>query len=417
MSENDRCDEACRVVANRHAGQMRSAPPAADLLFSAADQALAAAAIGSWSGYRPTPLHSLDGLAGALGVARIYFKDESERFGLGSFKALGGAYAVYRQLADAISRAVPGIVIDAAALESGKYADITRRVTVSCATDGNHGRSVAWGAQRFGCRCIIFVHKHVSQARRQSIAAYGADVRAVDGNYDDSVRAAALQAAEGGWLIISDTSYEGYTAIPRQVMQGYTVMVDEALRALPEGVRPSHVFVQAGVGGLAAAVCAALWQRYGVQRPVLTTVEPLRADCVLRSAQAGALTVLHGDLDTIMAGLACGEVSTLAWEVLETGCDFFMNIPDQRAADTMRLLASGRHGDIGVVSGESGAAGLAGLCAVAGDDRQRGLLGLDGDSIVLVFGTEGDTDPEIYRQIVGCTSQTIRAQVHFKHGE
>ena len=211
---------------------------------------------------------------------------------------------------------------------------------MTCATDGNHGRSVAWGAQTFGCRCVIYVHETVSEGRCRAIAAYGAEVRRVAGTYDDAVRRAAADAAAQGWTVVSDTSYEGYTDVPRDVMQGYSLMVEEALAQA--ATLPSHVFVQGGVGGLAAGVCSYLWERYGAARPRFVVVEPDKADCLYRSAVAGRPTPAEGALDTIMAGLACGEVSILAWRILEQGTDAFMTIGDDAAADCMRLLADGR---------------------------------------------------------------------------
>lgn len=343
----------------------------------------AKAEITTWPGYAPTPLRVLAGLAQANGIGTIFYKDEATRFGLGSFKALGGAYAVFTLLQG---------------IGTGGAADIT----VTCATDGNHGRSVAWGARTFGCRCVIYVHETVSQGRCDVIASFGAEVRRVIGTYDDAVRQAAADAAREGWHVVSDTSYEGYIDVPRDVMLGYAVMVDEALRQLPAGTIPTHVFVQGGVGGLAAAVCAHLWEELGPKRPRFVVVEPDRADCLYRSAVAGHPTPAEGALDTIMAGLACGEVSLLAWRILETGADAFMTIGDDAAADTMRLLAVSNPP---IVAGESGVAGLAGLLSL--DAAGRAALGLNSDSVVLAFGTEGATDPEIYRRIVGRSPQEV----------
>jgi diaminopropionate ammonia-lyase len=233
-----------------------------DEILGLAAFAVAKDEIASWPGFAPTPLCTLSGLARAAGVGGLFYKDEASRFGLGSFKALGGAYAVFRLLRQQI-----GSAVSAADLSSGRYADRLAGITVTCATDGNHGRSVAWGARTFGCACKIYVHQTVSQGRCDAIAAYGAKIRRVAGTYDDAVRQAASDAAAQGWYVVSDTSYEGYTDIPRNVMQGYAVMVDEALRQLPDGVLPSHVFVQGGVGGLAASVCAHLWEILGPRRP------------------------------------------------------------------------------------------------------------------------------------------------------
>lgn len=389
-----------RLTENRHGRDRATLLPAAESLFNREARAEAVAAITAWTDYLPTPLISLDGIAKAVGVKSVWYKDESERFGLGSFKALGGAYAVFNHVAKAVADRT-GARVDPTELESGKHAQITRAVTVASATAGNHGRSVAWGARRFHCRCVIFVAEDVSASRRAAIARYGAEIRVVPGNYDDSVREAARVAAENGWTIISDTSYAGYTQIPREVMLGYTVMVEEAIQQIPFAEQPTHVFAQSGVGGMAAAVCATLWDRYGAGRPVFVAVEPDNAACLFQSALRGARTTLTGSFDTIMGGLRCGDVSPLAWEILERGADFFVTISDEMAMDVMRLLAERRHGDRKIVAGESGVAGLAALCVAAQNDKFARTLGLGRDSTVLIFGTEGATDPEIYASIVG----------------
>jgi diaminopropionate ammonia-lyase len=388
-----------RVFANPRAAH--DAPYAADgraAILSLAALACAKREIMAWPGYKPTPLHLLPKLAARVGIDAILYKDEAERFGLGSFKALGGAYAVFKLLRKSI-REQKNATASSLDLTSGRYADLTSRITVTCATDGNHGRSVAWGAHTFGCRCVIYIPETVSVGRCQAIAAYGAEIRRFTGTYDDGVRRAAVDAAAQGWMVVSDTAYEGYTDVPRDVMQGYSLMVEEALRQT--SAVPSHVFVQGGVGGLAAGVCSYLWERYGAARPYFVIVEPEKADCFYRSAVAGRPTPAEGALDTIMAGLACGEVSPLAWRILETGADAFMTIDDEAAVDCMRLLADGRFGDDPVVAGESAVAGLAGLLVASADADARARLDLHPDSRVLVFGTEGATDPEVYRSIVG----------------
>jgi diaminopropionate ammonia-lyase len=329
--------------------------------------------IAAWAGYAPTPLVSLDDIARAAGVGKVFYKDERGRFGLGSFKALGGAYAVLRQ-------------VRAAGRPAGE-------IVVTCATDGNHGRSVAWGARRFGCRCVIYIHETVSQGRADAIAAFGAEVRRVPGTYDDAVRQAAADAAANGWIVVSDTSYPGYVDIPRDVMQGYAVMADEALAQME--MPPTHVFLQAGVGGLAAAVCGHFWETLGDRRPRVVVVEPDRAACLFESARTGRATNVGGALDTAMAGLACGETSILAWEILEEGAEDFMTVSDEAAFACMRVLAPR------VVAGESAVAGLAGLLGAAARPDLARRLGLDEDARVLLIGSEGDTDPALYRKIVG----------------
>jgi diaminopropionate ammonia-lyase len=378
-----------------------------DQILSLAAFATAKQEITSWPGYRPTPLRRLAGLADAAQVQDIFYKDEAERFGLGSFKALGGAYAVFRLLQQEIFR-IQKLTVASTDLTSGRHAALTAKITVTCATDGNHGRSVAWGARTFGCRCVIYVHETVSEGRCAAIAAYGAEVRRVKGTYDDAVRQAARDAAAEGWHVVSDTSYEGYTDVPRDVMQGYSLMVEEALAQAPRP--PSHVFVQGGVGGLAAGVCSYLWERFGAERPRFVVVEPSKADCLYRSAVAGRPTPAEGALDTIMAGLACGEVSVLAWPILQPGTDYFMTIEDTAAAGCMRLLADGAHGDAPVVSGESAVAGLAGFLLASQDADARHRLGLHDDSSILLFGTEGATDREVYTRIVGRSPEQVRQQ-------
>jgi diaminopropionate ammonia-lyase len=362
--------------------------------------------IASWEGYRETPLRVLPSFAQSLGLRQVLFKDEGERFELGSFKALGGAYAVFRFLQREVKRRT-GLDVSSRNLASRAFAGLTSEITVTCATDGNHGRSVAWGAQKFGCRCVIYVHSSVSATRQNAIAACGAEVRRVAGNYDDAVRQAARDATSYGWGVISDTSYSGYVDVPRDVMQGYTVMVEEALIRSPDP--PTHVFVQGGVGALASAVCSHLWQRYGTGRPKVIVVEPDKADCMYQSAAAGQPTVVRGKLDTIMAGLACGEVSLLAWRILQPGADAFVTITDDAAADAMRLLADGTFGDRPVVAGESAVAGVAALKLTAEDPACRASVGLGAQSTILLFGTEGATDPTIYRRIVGRAADDVKA--------
>ncbi len=367
------------------------------------------AEIGSWPGYEAAPLVRLDGLASALGVNRLWYKDERGRFGLKSFKALGGAYAVANVLRKRVQQARGVAAVTSRDLLSGTYADVARETTVTCATDGNHGRSVAWGAQLFGCRCVIFVHEHVSQGRRDAIARYGAEVRVVQGNYDDAVREAAATAKANGWTVVSDTSYPGYRDIPLDVMHGYGVMAAEIVRQLPAGEIPTHVFAQAGVGALAAAICAYFWLHWGARRPRFVVVEPLNADCIYRSLEAGRPVVVVGALETVMAGLACGEVSELAWEILHGGANGAIAIDDAYALDAVRRLANPAAGDPPIVAGETGGSGLAALLAARDHPAVRQALGLDHDSRVLLLGSEGDTDPTIYREVVGRTAAEVLA--------
>ncbi|MGI9499579.1 MAG: diaminopropionate ammonia-lyase [Geminicoccaceae bacterium] len=369
----------------------------------------AEAVIHHWPGYRPTSLLDFEGLAQSMGIARIWYKNEAERFGLESFKALGGAYAIAELIMRKAAEGTFAKPISSPLLFAGHYRELASEITVASATDGNHGRSVAWGAGLFGCRAVIYIHATVSEGRKQAIEAYGAEVRRVDGNYDDTVRQCAADAAEHGWTVISDTSYPGYTAIPIDVMQGYGVMAAEAIAELLPEEEPSHVFVQGGVGAMAAAVAAHLSWRWRKRRPMLVVVEPVQAACLLASAKAGSPAVVGGDLDTVMAGLSCGEPSLLAWDVLEEAADAFMTVPDHVAEGTMRRLAKGVGGDHPLVGGESGVAGLAGAIAVSRTDALRTKLDLGSQSRVLVFGTEGATDPDLYEEIVGRSADDIEA--------
>jgi diaminopropionate ammonia-lyase len=355
----------------------------------------ARAEIESWEGYAPTPLLPLEDVAKAARVAAVHWKDEAPRFGLGSFKALGGAYAVARLLVTELARR--GVAANATTKElaAGAHREAVRGLTVTCATDGNHGRSVAWGTQRFGCRCVIYVHEGVSEGRRDAIAKYGAEIRVVPGTYDHAVRACARDAEKEGWFVVSDTSWEGYTEIPRDVMQGYRLMAEEAAEALP--APPTHAFIGGGVGGVAAAVSVQLRARFGGSVK-LVVVEPEKAACLLASAEAGEAVPVKGELDTLMAGLACGEPSLLAWQELERGAHAFMAVGDDSAVDSMRALA---RRSPKVVAGESAVAGLAALLLASADPLSRGMLGLDGGSRVLLFGTEGATDPELYAKLTG----------------
>lgn len=376
-------------------------------ILGAAALAQAERELSTWQGYAPTPLHALPALARELGVQSLHYKDEGGRFGLGSFKALGGAYAVARLLCRELGARL-GRTLDTQDLRQPDMRALCAGITVTCATDGNHGRSVAWGAQLFGCACVIYVHATVSQGRAEAIAAYGAQVVRTPGNYDDAVRRADADARAQGRFVISDTSYPGYMDVPRDVMQGYQLMVQEA--AAQMGARPTHIFVQAGVGGLAAAVCGYFWERDGAARPHLIVVEPERAACLLESARAGELRAVEGELDTLMAGLACGEVSLLAWEILEKGADAFCAIADSAAVDCMRLLAHPLGGDRAIVAGESAVAGVAAAIAALQSPAARAQLGLGEDSRILFFGSEAATDPALYAQLVGESAAVVAAR-------
>jgi len=367
------------------------------------------ATISAWPGYAPTPLYELTAMADAAGVATIHYKDEGGRFGLGSFKALGGAYAVARLLSREIARRGDEDEPSIEAILSGEHAALISEITVCCATDGNHGRSVAWGARTFGCACEIFIHATVSEGRKAAIEANGARVTRTAGNYDDSVREAQERAALEGWFVVSDTSYPGYTEVPKDVMQGYELMAAEALDQM--SAPPTHIFLQTGVGGMAAAIAAFFKRRFGNKRPLMILADPDQSACWVESIRNGALTAIHGDLDTLMAGLACGEVSLLAWDILKDTADAVIAVSDDQAVAMMRQLAAPEAPDRPIVAGESAVAGLAGLMLVAEDPRARSDLKLGPDARVLVIGTESDTDPVLYEDLVGRSGDAIRASV------
>lgn len=356
--------------------------------------------------HKVTPLHSLPALAREIGVGAIRIKDESSRLGLGSFKALGGSYAVIRLVLDAAEKQL-GRQVDISELQSQPVRRIAETMTVGCATDGNHGKSVAAGAQLVGAKAAIFVHSGVSDERVAAIARYGAQMIRVAGTYDDSVAEAERVCGERDWIVVSDTSWPGYERIPGLVMQGYTAMLGETQRALPQP--PTHVFLQAGVGGLAAAVAGHFDVLFGKKRPKVVVVEPERAACLHASAQAGRPIKIAHEEATIMAMLECYEPSLVAWRILSRKADAFMTVSEDDAADTMRRLAHPTGADPAVVAGESGGAGLAGLLRAMREPATRSALGLDRSSRVLVINTEGATDRARYEAIVGKEPERVLA--------
>ena len=356
----------------------------------------ARATIAGWEGYQPTRLYSLNRFAVDLGLKAVCYKDESSRFELASFKSLGGAYAVQKVLQRKISQ-LTDAQVTLEDVEERRHSELASAITVVAATDGNHGRSVAWGARRFGCRCVIYMHEQVSPGRQQAVEAFGARVERVVGNYDDSVHAAASAARENDWIVVSDTSWPGYESIPREVMAGYALMSSESMEQWPFEEAPTHVFIQGGCGGMAAAICIDLWDRTGAEKPVIVVVEPEPAACLYESACAGGIARVDITTESVMAGLSCGEVSVLAWPVLQQSVDAFLTISDDQVGTLMSRLAK----EESIVAGESAVAGLAGLMAACGNDQLTRDLDLSPSSRILLFGTEGATDPEIYRQLVG----------------
>lgn len=366
-----------------------------DVMFSLADCTEAKAIISNWPGYAPTPLRRLPQLAAETNVGEVLYKDEADRFGLGSFKALGGAFAVYWLLADEVERRT-GDRPTAAMLAAGGHSDIARNFTIASATAGNHGRSIAWGARMFGCPAVIFVGEGVGESRANAIASFGAQIVRVAGDYDASVQVAAETAEARGWTVVSDTSYPGYSEIPRRVMLGYTVMLAEILDDLSDEEMPTHVIVPAGVGGLAAAVAAYFALRLGERRPHFIVVEPELSDCLFQSARSGRPTHASGPLGSVMLGLDCGDVSLIAFDVLNRLADAFVLISDQTGIENMRRLNS----ELGVVAGECAGAGLAVLDMLKDESQIRAAIGLGACSRVLLIGTEGATDPEAYRRLL-----------------
>jgi diaminopropionate ammonia-lyase len=376
------------------------------LNIRAADESGAWLATWDRISHEATPLWDLPDQAAALGIARVSLKDEGFRSPLGSFKALGAPIALVRL----ILRHWHTHNLNPSGLLRGQYAEMLANLTVISATDGNHGKSLAAAAHDIGCQCVIVLHANVSAEREQAIALYGARIIRITGGYDESVEHAAELAAENGWHVVSDTSYEGYETIPRDVMQGYGVIAAEALRQLASSA-PSqpvtHVFLQGGVGGLAAGVASYLWEHSAAQRPRFIVVEPQQADCLYQSAIAGYATRASGSVDSVMAGLACGETSPLAWKILEQCVDYFMTIGDDDAVAAMRSLATGSERDAPLVVGESGAAGFAGLSVTMQKPSLAQQVGLGPDSHVLVINTEGATAPGVYRDLVGESAEAV----------
>ncbi|RWD62118.1 diaminopropionate ammonia-lyase [Mesorhizobium sp.] len=354
-----------------------------------------------------TPLHALPALAGELGIAALHVKDEGQRLGLGSFKALGGAYAVMRLVLEEAGKWL-GRDVDIGEINDARVRQIASGMIFVCATDGNHGRSVAQGASLVGARSVIFVHAGVSRERVAAIARFGAEIVEVDGGYDHAVREVARVGAERGWKIVSNTSWLGYERVPGLVMQGYTVIVRETLRRLPEP--PTHVFLQAGVGGFAAAIAGHMAVMLGSRRPKAVVVEPERSACVYASAEAGRPATIANQEPTVMTMLECAEPSLVAWRVLARVGDAFMTVDEEDAVAVMKRLARPHGNDPAIISGESGGAGLAGLVRAAGDRRMRAALGLDKRSRVLVINSEGATDHGRFAELVGMAPEEVFLQ-------
>jgi diaminopropionate ammonia-lyase len=357
----------------------------------------------SLPGYESTPLASLKGLAGKMGIEDFWVKSEAERFGLKAFKVLGASYAIARVMAKRFSMDRGALTFEGLIKRARKEGGLT----FVTATDGNHGRAVAWTAEKLGCRAVVYMPKGSSPSRLEAVRNHGADASIIDGNYDDAVRLAAGHADEKGWILLQDTSWPGYEEIPDYIVQGYATMMVEAADQL-KGKWPTHVFVQAGVGSLATAMLCAILSFPDRPRPWFGVVEPEEAACFFKSISIndGERHAVRGDMPTIMAGLACGEPSLRAWEILKNNADAFILCPDYVAERGMQILARPAKEDVKVVSGESGAVTTGLVHEIMARQEHfpvAAAAGLSGSSRVLVFSTEGDTDPEFYKKVVDRT--------------
>ena len=356
----------------------------------------------SFPEYSVTPLADLSGLAKELGLGGVYVKDESYRFGLNAFKVLGGSFAIGSYLAGRLGVDIGQLPYDR--MTGKETREKLGDITFVTATDGNHGRGVAWTANRLGQKSVVYMPKGSALERLENIRALGSDASITELNYDDAVRLANQGAEKHGWVMVQDTAWEGYEDIPRWIMQGYTTLALEAAEQLRQlsVEKPTHIFLQAGVGAMSGGITGFLRDCYGGE-PVITIVEPNKADCIYRSARAGERYCVTGEMQTVMAGLACGEPCTIGWDILRDHADHFISCPEYVAAKGMRVLGNPVNGDTRVISGESGAVTLglvAELMQNPSLDWLREPLGLGSDSRVLCISTEGDTDRKNYRRIV-----------------
>ena len=330
--------------------------------------------IKKWDGYSPTPLINLNKLSKELKLKNIFYKDESKRFDLKSFKALGGAYAVEK-----ISKG-------------------NRDIIVSTATAGNHGRSVAWGAKRLGLKCKIFISEFVSDARGQAMANLGAEVIKVRGNYENSLIECIKQSTKNGWHIVQDVAWDNYLLVPKYTMAGYSVMMKEIVDQLDNN-EITHIILQAGVGGMAGAMIAGI-ARYLRSMPITIVVEPNSAACVLESIRSGKIEKIDIIRESLMGGMSCGEVSLVPWEILKNSVKYCISLPDDDIAKTMKLLGNASFSNEKIIAGENSAPGVISLIASCEDQKIKKELNLNSNSNVLVIGCEGDTDEEMYKKLV-----------------
>jgi diaminopropionate ammonia-lyase len=354
----------------------------------------------SFPQYQPTPLVRLTNRAHSLGISDIYVKDESCRFGLKAFKVLGATYAIAHLIAQRMG--IDERTLSFGLFESGAVRGELNRFTLVTATDGNHGCAVAWTARMLGCHAVVYMPHGSARSRIEAIREQRAEVRLVDGTYDDAVHRAAKHSREDNSILVQDTAWEGYERIPLRIIQGYLTIMVEALQQL-DAKAPTHVFVQCGVGSLAAAMQAYIVESFGADRPTFIVVEPRNAACFYESMAAhdGNPHKVRGDLRTIMAGLACGEPNILAWKILRSYADGFIACDDSVALTGMRILGDPLPGDVKIVSGESGAVTAGVLSCIRGSSAERSIkdaLELRHTSRVLLLSTEGDTDPEMYQR-------------------
>ena len=337
--------------------------------------------ISSWKSYSPTPLIKLDKLNKELKLKNIYYKDEDKRFNLKSFKALGGAFAVY------------------------KIASEKKNITVSTATAGNHGRSVAWGAQRLGLECKIFISENVSESRAAAMRDLGAEVIRVKGNYDNSLKECIKQSNENKWEIVQDVSWEGYKEVPKLIMAGYTIMIKEIFDEIDSN-SITHVFLQAGVGGMAAAMIAG-FAKLSKNIPKFIVIEPENADCVFKSIQNNKPTSIDIKKETVMGGMSCGDVSSIAWEILKNSTNYCITIPDNAISTAVALLAESRFSDEKIIGGECAVPGLIALIGSFNNKEYLDKLELNSESNVVLFGCEGLTDKAMYEKLLSDGLQKI----------
>ena len=330
--------------------------------------------ISKWEGYSPTPLIELNKLSKELNVNKIYYKDENKRFNLKSFKALGGAYAVEK-------------------VSKGK-----KDIVVATATAGNHGRSVAWGAKRLGLKCKIFISEYVSDARGQAMAALGADVIKVNGNYEKSLIECIKQSTNNNWQIVQDVAWKDYMLVPKYTMAGYSVMMKEIVDQIKNN-QITHIILQAGVGGMAGAMVAGI-ARYLDNIPITIVVEPDSAACVLESIKKGRIEKIDIKRESLMGGMSCGEVSLVPWEILKNSVQYCMSLPDDDIANTMRMLGNAGFSDEKIIAGENSAPGVISLIASCEDEKIKNKIQLNKKSNILLIGCEGDTDQEMYQKLV-----------------